>query len=275
MDSILCLPIKYDFLINKYYKMINENIEDNIEPKANEEYNLYKIGSEFITPEPVVEQENVYNFSRGNNKITDTTIPFSLNEKMGSTVNLSLVKASLIDTTNLKLQKTDIACWWCCHSFDNYPVSIPVKFYPENYLFKCKGIFCSFPCALSYSSQLKITDRSLLKMLYRKILNLNSDVIEIKKAPNKEVLKMFGGPMDIQTFRDDSNNKLFNINSYPVIYMNEQLHTQSIYGSSKVKMDITKNVLKNTTIKSAKERLSNTKTEKIGYTIAEKLSNTK
>lgn len=285
--DILHLPIKHETLIKKYYDKIQDKIEEIFsnsssgiggsssklqENDENDEcdYNLYKI-SQKINLEEKTNVNNNYNYIQGKNTINDTIINISYNEtKFDCNFNT-------IDINKIKISKTDIACWWCCHTFDNYPVSIPIKFYPENYLFKCKGIFCSFPCAYSYLCQNKMSDLTLLKMLYKKIIT-NGEKIPINKAPKKEVLKMFGGPIDINEFRNNSNNMLYNINTYPIIYMNEQLHIQSIYGNGS--NSITNgtrtsggNKLNSNTIELAKQRLDTTnKTIVTGTTIADKLN---
>ena len=39
-------------------------------------------------------------------------------------------------------------CWNCCHSFENTPVSFPVKY--DNSIFYIYGYFCSYACAARY-----------------------------------------------------------------------------------------------------------------------------
>jgi hypothetical protein len=273
--DILHLPIKHETLIKKYYDKVQDKIEEIFsstgQNQENEQcdYNLYKI-SQKINLEEKINVNNNYSYIQGKNKIDDTIINISYNETKFD------CNPNTIDINKIKISKTDIACWWCCHTFDNYPVSIPIKFYPENYLFKCKGIFCSFPCAYSYLCKNKMSDLTLLKMLYKKITT-NCENIKINKAPKKEILKMFGGPIDINEFRNNSNNILYNINTYPIIYMNEQLHIQSIYGNGSTNVNghgnRIYNKLNSNTIELAKQRLDTTnKTIVTGKTIADKLN---
>lgn len=259
--DILHLPIKYETLIKKYYDKVQDKIEEIFQEEEGD-YNLYKISKNVNVQEKI---NDTYSYIQGKYKIDDTVINISFNETEFD------CKPNTIDISKIKLSKTDIACWWCCHKFDNYPISIPLKFYPENYLFKCKGIFCSFPCAYSYSCQMKFYDTTLLKMFYKKIV-VDYKNTQINKAPQKEILKMFGGPIDINEFRNNSNNILYNINTYPVIYMNEQLHIQSIYGLSSNTSKKTNNKLNTYTIEQAKERLKTNKTIITSKTISEKLN---
>lgn len=267
--NILYLPIRYETLLKKYYNKVSKNIEDYQQDKDVDNYNLYKIDdiNTMITNKNDTDNEQLYTYTKGNTKILDKIINLSYGEE-------TEYPPYTIDINTLKAKKTDIACWWCCHTFDNYPVSIPYKFYQENRLFKCKGIFCGFPCALSYAHTKKGIDISLLKMLYRQIMNIKPQVVEIKKAPPKEVLKMFGGAIDIEEFRGNGNNALYDIISYPVIYVNDQLHAQYVYGNNTTatKNNVQGGTLNNTVIRNAKQRLKKQESlVKKGETIAEKL----
>jgi len=105
-----------------------------------------------------------------------------------------------------------ICCWWCCHTFDMLPIGLPNKYYENK--FNVMGYFCSFNCALAYNLSLndhKIWDRiSLLYHLRNIIFNSiypdgnikNLDDIII--APPRSLLKMFGGKLDINEFREKS-----------------------------------------------------------------------
>lgn len=118
--------------------------------------------------------------------------------------------------------RTDICCWHCCHKFKSMPCGIPLSY--KNDLFYVFGIFCSFNCALTYNYNSKeneniIQEReSLIHLLYKKITN-NKD--ELKYAPEKEVLKMFGGLVTIEDFR--KNNKVYSIIKPPLISLIPQL----------------------------------------------------
>ena len=49
-------------------------------------------------------------------------------------------------------QSIDINCWWCRHSFDTQPVSLPEKLIDS--VFHLQGCFCSFNCALKHNYSL-------------------------------------------------------------------------------------------------------------------------
>ena len=108
-------------------------------------------------------------------------------------------------------EKTNTACFWCCHKFEGTPWGIPYKY--ENELFHLFGVFCSPNCCASYifnenyDSNKKWEQFSLLNMLYYKIFN---EMDNITLAPSKLCLKKFGGCLEIDEYRD----KFLTNNSY-------------------------------------------------------------
>jgi hypothetical protein len=119
---------------------------------------------------------------------------------------------------------TSIHCYWCCHKFNNTPFGIPVKYINNKY--HVFGCFCSLECCASYNMDGKDTaddiwERgSLINMLARSLGYRNF----IKPAPSRLALKMFGGHMDIEEFRDYClTNKIININFPPMMTMTQQI----------------------------------------------------
>lgn len=118
---------------------------------------------------------------------------------------------NLFDNKQNKLipTKTNLCCWWCTYQFDCMPTFLPEKYSENN--FYVSGCFCSFNCAGAYNLSLadnKVWDRySLLKLMYYKInqnkINSIGD-IEINIAGPKELLKKYGGPMEIEEYRKNS-----------------------------------------------------------------------
>ena len=96
---------------------------------------------------------------------------------------------------------TNILCWWCCHEFDNTPFPIPEKFYKGKfYVF---GNFCSPSCACAFNIDMndhKLWERNTLIIKFYK--ELTGNIIEhIYPAPPKQILKKFGGTIDIEEYR--------------------------------------------------------------------------
>ena len=100
-------------------------------------------------------------------------------------------------------QKSEV-CWNCCHSFNEQIFGIPMKYLHG--VFYIYGDFCSLECAARYAhDELKNYDFSEIFSL----INLYSNIIYNKKdkinlAPNKLLLKIFGGKLTIEEYR--SNN---------------------------------------------------------------------
>jgi len=133
-----------------------------------------------------------------------------LNLKNGIIINSSnfnkKIYESKVNLYNRLLDKfeenTNIACWWCCHNFNNIPLGIPE--YINKNEFNLFGCFCSFNCMMAYNIDLndyKIWDRqSNIYQMKNKIDPENK--ISIHPAPPRQTLNMFGGPLDINKFRE-------------------------------------------------------------------------
>jgi hypothetical protein len=95
------------------------------------------------------------------------------------------------------------ACFWCCNAFSGSSFVLPITYDAYKNVFTCEGNFCSGECALAFLySEQTISDGSrwnrhaLLNQLYSSVY---SD--EISPAPPRSLLRMFGGPLDIEQFR--------------------------------------------------------------------------
>lgn len=124
--------------------------------------------------------------------------------------------------------KTNIHCWWCCFPFESTPIPIPTFYNKSNETFKVFGCFCSINCAYSFSlnSEKKI-DISLLKFMFNQITC--SKIKILKKAPPREALNIFGGPLNISQFRDSFLfMKDYSLKRMPFIFLSHQIQEISI-----------------------------------------------
>ncbi len=97
--------------------------------------------------------------------------------------------------------KSDLLCWWCCHSFDTAPCFIPTNYDEHGNRFKVQGNFCSWNCVLAHILQLN--SKNLAMYRFHKLMNqLKLRSYKIKPAPKKEVLDSFGGSVSIKEYRD-------------------------------------------------------------------------
>ena len=117
----------------------------------------------------------------------------------------------LTDFLNEWKTKTDLLCWWCAHSFDNIPLSLP-EYYDKNNSYRSFGIFCTFSCLLAYNNENNVTCKSKINHLYYKLTG--KFTMDIKPASSRYVLKSFGGCVDIKDFR--SNDYIYEMLKYPM-----------------------------------------------------------
>jgi hypothetical protein len=102
--------------------------------------------------------------------------------------------------------KTDVFCFWCCHSFDSMPCVIPSDI--KEGIWNVYGNFCSPECAVAYLFQERLDSNvqweryAMLNSLYRKDIEIQGGAATgIRSAPKREVLRIFGGSIDIREFR--------------------------------------------------------------------------
>jgi len=112
-------------------------------------------------------------------------------------------------------------CWNCCHQFIDLRYNIPLKYI--NNIFYIYGEFCSFECSLrfgyEYLNNYNIYELySLINLYSRKIFNKSNN---IKMAPSKLCLKLFGGKLTINEYRDSFiKNEIHDIQLQPIIPIN-------------------------------------------------------
>ena len=103
-------------------------------------------------------------------------------------------------------EKTEICCFWCCHTFPTSPFSIPSHILDETWYMY--GNFCSAECSTAYlfkehlDAHVQWERYALLNSLYAEDAGVAAGSPRgIKPAPPREVLRMFGGSMDISEYR--------------------------------------------------------------------------
>jgi len=125
-----------------------------------------------------------------------------VNNRTATKMNTEFI--NIIDNKPVIIEKTDIACWWCAHTFDTMPYFIPEKYYHDKYY--VYGCFCSLPCTAAYildNNDYNVWNRySLLKKLY----NLGT-THHILPAPSNKVFKKFGGNLSIEEYRKNNNTQ--------------------------------------------------------------------
>ena len=97
-------------------------------------------------------------------------------------------------------ERTDIACFWCAHGFDWTPCIIPEREVAGVY--SVYGNFCCPECAFAYLLQESMAPHvrweriALLHRLYDR-----EGKGRMFPAPGRESLRLFGGPLTIESYR--------------------------------------------------------------------------
>lgn len=137
-------------------------------------------------------------------EITNYSEILNVVEKNSERFNTDILKQVLSSVVCDKYSP-QIVCFWCCHTFGWTACVLPIHYDIYNNIYVCEGNFCSPECALAYNySNPKILDsakwnrHSLLYHLYSALYKTRI----MSPAPPRTILRMFGGPLDIEQFRD-------------------------------------------------------------------------
>tara|TARA_Y100000389_G_C17451512_1_gene515142 strand:- start:261 stop:1127 length:867 start_codon:yes stop_codon:yes gene_type:complete len=123
-----------------------------------------------------------------------------------------------------KHQLTNVACYWCCHRFENTYLGLPIKY--KNNTFEVYGCFCSFECMCAYNFYSNETSNNTWEIY--NLINIMAKSMHYDKyvypAPPRKCLTMFGGYMSIDEFRNFKNsNKIINANKSPFVVVVDQI----------------------------------------------------
>jgi hypothetical protein len=140
--------------------------------------------------------------------------------KQNNSFNTELLK-SVLDKVVADRYSSQTCCFWCCHKFHWNPVYLPTSYDAYKNIYTCEGHFCSPECALAYvyndnriSESTRWNRHSLLRFLYTEIYKDRM----LSPAPPKSLLRMFGGPLDIEQYREYvfNDNHIVLSETYPV-----------------------------------------------------------
>ena len=97
-------------------------------------------------------------------------------------------------------ESTETACFWCCHGFEGMPCVIPER--EVHGIYNVYGNFCSPECGVAYllSENLDPHVRWERMALLHRIYD-NEAKGRIFPAAARECLRLFGGPLTIESFR--------------------------------------------------------------------------
>lgn len=153
---------------------------------------------------PVVPTETVELKELPTSTTAKTTVPPPASAPVGMEAFTKcdlMVEYKELKSTKKIPEKTDIACYWCAHSFTWQPCIIPER--EEKGTYRVYGNFCAPNCGMAFLLQESLDTHvrweriALLHRLYGKFYPNG----RIFPSPARECLRLFGGPMDIDTFR--------------------------------------------------------------------------
>lgn len=99
-------------------------------------------------------------------------------------------------------------CWWCCHPFPGQALHCPYRYDDRTRRYSTTGNFCSWECMKTYALDRggpRSGEMQMYIALMRKQTNGNK-YTPIRCAPKRPTLKVFGGTLTIEQFRDGSSN---------------------------------------------------------------------
>jgi hypothetical protein len=135
-------------------------------------------------------------------------------------------------------KESDAACFWCCHTFSNRPVVLPIRDTGE-YL-QVMGNFCCPECATAYLFDMRQDSHTRweqLALLYRVYGEACQG--KIHPAPPRNVLKLFGGTLSIDEYRNIIRSQKVRIDTHlpPMVSILSTMDTKPIdfYDSSLTK----------------------------------------
>ena len=130
-------------------------------------------------------------------------------------------------------------CWNCCHPFQEIVYGLPLKYISG--IFYTYGDFCSLECATRYALEYFDNYHEIISLvnLYNNITNKTTDKI-VSMAPNKLLLKSFGGTMDIEEYRKGFSDKnIHDIKIPPILPIKHTIDTHEINsGSNKTNLKL-------------------------------------
>ena len=198
------------------------------------------------------------------------------------------------------LETSDVCCWWCCNKFTTVPVGLPLKYL--NGKFVVKGVFCTFGCMIAHNNSCKKKESSdsLISFLFKKMtgvvkvqskesyrknlerslklelfggnVKLKEGYIEalvklscenLRPAPPREALSMFGGRLSIEEFRNSGcNNKIYKMIEYPMFISRSFIEEVDIQNVKNINENVfnrtlkrNNNILDDQKVEDAKQRI--------------------
>jgi len=161
----------------------------------------------------------------------DCHVPSKSNGATRRTVKASNDSFSPIQHTDAQeeFQDSRIHCFWCCHDIGASRFGMPVAYDAVHNSFSMYGHFCSLECCAAYNFATHMGCDRMWEIhtwiqLYARQTGYGTPV---RPAPNRYLLKMFGGPMTVDEFRQahKGTNRTVVLNIPPLINVQSQVES--------------------------------------------------
>uniref|UniRef100_A0A6C0JY12 MYM-type domain-containing protein n=1 Tax=viral metagenome TaxID=1070528 RepID=A0A6C0JY12_9ZZZZ len=183
---------------------------------------------------------------------TPTIYQADENRPMQCFAKVQLMVTFANDSKAMKLpESTEIACFWCSHSFQGIPCIIPER--EVHGVYNVYGNFCCPECALAYvlgetiDPHVRWERIALLHRIYDRSGNGR-----MFPAPGREVLKHFGGPLSIESYRATISQGKVRVDTHmpPMVSILGSIDTKPIdFFDSSMKNTVTGNTQQDKTTK--------------------------
>ena len=147
----------------------------------------------------------------------------NVDEEETAVVPFSQENYSINETSNC-----GTLCWNCSHSFEEMIHGLPLKYISG--IFYTYGDFCSLECAARYALEYFDNYHEIMSLLnlYNNITNKTTHKV-ISPAPNKLLLTIFGGNMNIEEYRKGFSDKnIHDIKIPPILPIKHTIDTHEI-----------------------------------------------
>jgi hypothetical protein len=229
--------IQFEFYLHNILKISFGNLDITVSKKIEteniDEFKLKTRNANIDQDEYSSEEEKeipIESFIKRNEKIYSENKKYTTKAASECNINTSLKKIKVVTTTKEQIKEStewpetcNVCCWWCCHTFEGAPCTLPIKYDSARKRFTFVGLFCSWNCVKAYNfdknDHSKYERSGLITLLIQQLYGITK-AINIKPSPPRQCLKMFGGYLDIDSFRNQSDvdGYFLNLISFNYIY---------------------------------------------------------
>jgi len=154
-----------------------------------------------------------------------------------------------------------IWCFNCCHPFSNDPVYLPLRKMNDGN-WEVFGNFCSWECMKTYNRDQKhdMDKNARYSLISQFFMDMTGKHQSVSFSPARECLQVFGGNLDINTFR--ANNTKIDVSYYPFVHSDPIIESSNFHWTSREDAKQNFDTFDETKVKEEPLRLSRRKEKK-------------